>query len=305
MASDLGGIAAYLGFGLLLPAIVALGLVLAVRRSPGGLTGTAIALAFLLSWIAERGTLEVPGSERWHLVAVAVLALGAFTPWLAVLEHRVPEVLAAAVAACCIGVAIGRWVQFPAWTPAHAWAMGSAIGVVGFTTEWCALRRPGAAIPMSLAACIGTESILLAMSGFFSLAVPAGAMALALCAASVVMAQPLHSGDRRVVADSPVRTLAGGGALTAVATLGMIAFAGWSYDYSAIEPWMWLAPIAAPLALLLAESPGISSLGDRSGGVRFVVRVVPVVAICVAALYLAWRATSADSASDPLADLYG
>ncbi len=305
MGSDLGGLASYLGFGLLLPSVVALGLVLAVRRSPGGLTGTAISLAFLLSWIAERGTLEVPGSERWHLVAVAVLALGVFTPWLAVLEHRVPEVLAAAVAACCVGVAIGRWVQFPAWTPTHAWAMGSTIGVVGFTTEWCALRRPGAALPMSLAACIGAEAVLLAMSGFFSLAVPAGAMALALCAASVVMAQPLHAGDRRIAADSPIRTLAGGGALTAVATLAMLGFAGWSYDYSAIEPWMWLVPIAAPLALLLSESPGLSSLGERSVGIRCVVRVVPVVAICLATLYLAWRATSGASANDPLADLYG
>ncbi|MDA0803185.1 MAG: hypothetical protein O2819_05455 [Planctomycetota bacterium] len=290
MADDTGAIVSYVGLGLFLPALVAFGLVLAVRRSPSGLTGTAIALAFLLSWIAERGTLEVPGSERWHLIAVAVLALGAFTPWLSVLEDRVPDVLAGAVAASIVGVALGKWVSFPGWTPYHAWAMGCAAGVVGLSTEWCALRRPGAAIPFSLAACIGTESVLLAMSGFLSLAVPAGAMALALGAASLVLGRPLHARDQRVTADSPVRTLAGGGALTAVATLTLLGFAGWSYNFSAIQPWMWLLPIAAPAVLLLTEVPGLAALSTRSPTARFAICMVPMTAICVVVLYLAWRA---------------
>lgn len=300
MAPESVTLAIYLLLGIALPAFLSFGLVIATRKSGGGATGTALACAFLTAWLAERGGFEVPGSERWHAVAAVLIAVGFLSPWLAVLQGRMPRALASWLACLVLGAALGRWVAFPGWTPFHAWALGGTTAIVGIAAEWCADRRHGASIPAALGVAVGAEACLLALSGFFSLALPAAALSVALLGTGVAIRDTAAARD-----DASPRTIAGGGALTAIVALTLLAFAGWSYNYSPIEPWMWLTPVAAPLMLLIPEVPALSRRYQRAALAPLLLRALPAIVLCGWVVFAAWRTMTAADANDPLADMYG
>ncbi|MDA1008649.1 MAG: hypothetical protein O2800_06560 [Planctomycetota bacterium] len=289
-ATPLSALGWYAILVVVIPALTAVGIFLAARRAPNGLAGTAIAAVFLLAWVFDRGSFEFPGIERWHHIAAAMLIAGMISPWLGVLEDRVTDVVSAFGLSVLAGLAAAQWIHFPAWTPWHDWALGGSIALVAFAGEWISIARPGGLVPLCLGIAISAEAALLGMSGFLGLAVPAGAVALALIGGSHILQLRLIAHDGSEVTDSPVRTFAGGGALTAGLLLVLIAFAGDSYNYTPIARWMWFAPAAAPMLLVIGEIPRLKRIEGVRGACM---RVIPILGACVITVVMGWKLVAA------------
>jgi hypothetical protein len=265
------------GVHLLASAAVAVVLILVGRRfgrsdrdeAPvAHLAAGAIALALAWQFVIQEGRPTLPPASKWHTIlfavgAVAVVASIAegLTRTAAVAERAF---LFAAIAAGGL-IAFGKAPLIGSMQPVHIGAAGAAV-VVLFLNQ-LSRTRTGFALPAVLSISFASLAAMSLVGSFAKLGIIAGSTGVAVAAIALVTWRTKLA-------------LGAAGLATAVAGLAATAGLGAAYFDGHFSTPLWALPVAAPLAVLVAELPVIR----RRPAFANATRLLAPTAIALAAL---------------------
>jgi len=248
----------------LTPWLVALGLAAVAVRAAVVQEGSGI----LSRW---------PPTTVWLTAPACVAAVGIVAGLLSFASLRGEErggLFAGLGAALVAGGVVLYLLKVPGESTAPALARTAILGTL-IVAVLATSRVVGTSIFLSLAFPLAALAGLLILSGSAKLAITAGAVAFAtglLGLAALPLRIPLG---------------VGGVATVTVASLALAA-EGKAYDYDSFPRWVWLLPVVAPVAGIVADLPIVRLL---PGPVRFLVRIGPPLVVAIAAVILAaWYA---------------
>lgn len=274
--------------------------------------GSALALAFLLSFITEldaravlRQFMTIEGDdapfERWHRLGLVAAILIPVSCMLGALRRKsaAPRGKLGTLAyALPAAIASGVLVAFPGSSPLVQVGQGAL--VLASVFAWCFASQ---AVLWNAWVVFAVLAALAGLGGFASLAVMCGAVSAAACGMAIVAAM----GARASLQIDPVQP---GGAIAIVLGVlaALIARCGMAYDTTDVWPAAWVAAALLPLASVAFSKR--ARRAERVGAKTFwtwlgVAILAAALVGAVAAQQSMKHSSTGDSGGDEYSDMYG
>lgn len=230
--------------GVLWPALIALGVVIASRSQRSRLVGVALAAAFAVSAGAQDALSFIPSDASWTWIPLAVAATALVGA--AAGERGAGRVGRAAT--CVIAGSLAALIMpLPEWRDDDARLMlAGAVALHGALLLPIGMHRGGFSSWLAFSVGLAGASVVSLMTGFAKLAVPCGAVSFACgCMGLLALAQrphrSLHAG------------IAGALAIAACATLGSAG--AFAFETGGVPKVAFVLAGMAPLGCWLGEAP--------------------------------------------------
>ncbi|MEY3026324.1 MAG: hypothetical protein RLZZ238_1221 [Planctomycetota bacterium] len=229
-----------------------------------GATASAVAIAFLVSFLVEPGWKAIARQlvaienddapfERWHRLGLVAAVLVAAAWMLSLFRGRdaAPRTMLRTIGTLLVlGVLAAVFVEFPKVTVAGRIGQGALVFTSGIVWMFA-----GSSVAWSAWVVFGVLAALAALGGFASLSVMCGAASVAAYGVGALGALGAHGVLGALVGarDESAAPAGPGGAVMAVfgALTALIASCGIAYDTAGLSPAVWVAACMLPLAALV------------------------------------------------------